>query len=380
MHFSDRVNNITGAHGTEWNVETCHKYYTLVPDTQECCVHPGIYHTFSKMSCIKVYELRAVCCCNIHGERVIESEMSRRIRSLFFVYPYACKHRQNEDIILQQNYDFLYFIVSRHAVFKDKLYGKFGNYKGGGEKQRFLKYDTHNPSYIYASVSYNTRAIHEHCGLEHKYLDNFINNKILNNASIPLVNLKNTDWFEITQEASENVIEFFIETKRKNKHPMLSNGSNLAIFIQNICKHLKTGNTIKKDFVNICEFCGYTKFTHNNCSECSATNKTLNDYIHMFLTLPIDCSDNAIHFVKQKGAFMFLQDFKKKFYNYMYLEYPNVEYRWTSDYSTFEKLGYKINYINVCKCCNSRSKTGCCSEYNTTNRSRRYIIEDICYI
>ena len=263
-------------------------------------------------------------------------------------------------------------------MFKDKLYGKFGNYIDGREKQRFLKYDTHNPSYIYASVSYNTRTIHEYCGHEHKYLDNFIKTKILkNDAFIPLVNFKNTDWFELTQEASENVLEYIMKIKSKKAHPIISNRSELEQFIHNICKNLVAGNTIKKEFVNICESCGYRKYTCNDCFRCSATDKILNDYIHMFLTLPINCGDNMMHFVKQKGAFMFLQDFKEKFYTYMRLEYPNVKYRWTSDYSIFYQLGYSVVRIHICKLCNNIAKANCCSNYSISERFKKYIIKDL---
>ena len=372
MNFSERINDVIGAQGIKWNIELCDACYMLVPHTQECCVHPGLYHASDKMSCIKVYKSCAVCYCNIHGERVIESKLSRHIQSLFFIY---CKQKPDEDLIIKQNYDFLYFIVSRHAVFKYKLYGKFGNYTGGREKQRFSKYDTHNPSYIYASVSYNTKAIHEHCGPGHKYLDNFIKSNVLkNNALIPLVNFKNTDWFEITQEASENIIEYIMEVKRRNKHPIISNGSDLEVFIHNICKCLEVG---KSESVNICESCGCPKFTKKYCFECSATDKILNDYIHMFLTLPINVKNNNVHFVKQKGTFMLLQNFKEKFYTYMYLEHPKVKYRWTSDYSTFSKLGYTIVRAHLCKSCGRIAEAKCCSNYCPSNRLRKYIIKDI---
>ena len=100
MNFFEHINDAIGAHGIEWNVEPCNKCYLLIPDTQECCVHPNLYHVFYKMSCIKVYKHRVVCYCSIHGERVIESKLSLRIRSLFFVCPKACKQKTNEDFIL----------------------------------------------------------------------------------------------------------------------------------------------------------------------------------------------------------------------------------------------------------------------------------------
>jgi len=104
------------------------------------------------------------------------------------------------------------------------------------------------------------------------------------------------------------------------------------------------------------------------------------DYIYMFLTLPP--GDNIygnkdVYFKKVEGSVMLLQDFRRKFINYMRYRHPGVKYKWTSDYDSFERLGYKIDYINVCKGCKSRSKIGCCSEYNIANRSRRYVIENL---
>ena len=121
------------------------------------------------------------------------------------------------------------------------------------------------------------------------------------------------------------------------------------------------------------------EYFHENVREMSEET----DYIYMFLTLPP--GDNIygnkdMYFKREEGSVMLLQDFKRKFLNYMRYRHPGVKYRWNSDYDSFERLGYRIDYINVCKGCGSRSKTGCCSEYNTANRSRRYVIENICCV
>ena len=385
MNVSERINDVIGSHGIEWNIKLCDACYTLVPHTQECCVHPGLYHTFDKMSGIKVSKSCAICYCNIHGERVIESEMSLSIRSLFFIFKLRPVQVPNEDIIRNESYnvvsDCVYFIVSRHVVLKDQLYGKFGNHKFHRKKDRFSAYSTHNPSYIYASVSYNKKAINEHCGPEHEYLDNYIYSKIHeNDLSIPMVYFKNTDWFEITQEISENILEYIREVNNNNNHPMLSNGQELEIFIQKICKYLEASNTIKSDHVNTCESCGSTKYTKLVCFQCSATSKEAYNYIHMFISFNNVFGSRHMYFVKQQGSIMFMEDFKEKFFNWLKRKHNNVKYTWTGDYSALRLKGYEVVRAKICKTCQQEAHRNCCSSYDKDNRSTRTIIRNIAYI
>ena len=121
------------------------------------------------------------------------------------------------------------------------------------------------------------------------------------------------------------------------------------------------------------------EYFHENIREMSEQT----DYVYMFLTLPPGGNvyrDNDVYFMKREGASMLLQDFKNKFMNYMRFRHPGVKYKWTSDYSSFEKLGYKVVYQNICKGCGLRAESQCCSEYNVANRSRRYVIENLACI
>lgn len=104
------------------------------------------------------------------------------------------------------------------------------------------------------------------------------------------------------------------------------------------------------------------------------------DYIYMFLTLPPGdnmYNDKDVYFMWHEGSTMLLQDFKNKFMNYMRFRHPSVKYRWTSDYSVFNRLGYNVVYQNICKNCGLHAKFGCCADYNVANRSKRYVIENI---
>ena len=104
------------------------------------------------------------------------------------------------------------------------------------------------------------------------------------------------------------------------------------------------------------------------------------DYIYMFLTLPPGdnvYADKDVYFMKQVGASMLLQDFKNKFLNYMRFRHPGVKYKWTSDYSSFNRLGYRVVHVHVCKSCGSHAEAGCCGEYSVANRSKRYVIENL---
>jgi hypothetical protein len=41
-------------------------------------------------------------------------------------------------------------------------------------------------------------------------------------------------------------------------------------------------------------------------------------------------------------AAMLLQDFKNKFLNYMRFRHPGIKYRWSSDYSAFNRFGMLV--------------------------------------
>ena len=104
------------------------------------------------------------------------------------------------------------------------------------------------------------------------------------------------------------------------------------------------------------------------------------DYLYMFLTLPPGDNvygDKDVYFMRQEGAVMLLQYFKNKFMNYMRFRHPGVKYRWTSDYSSFNRLGYKVVHQHVCKGCGSHAESGCCVNYSIANRSKRYVIENL---
>ena len=223
--ISQLINNIIGAHEIVWDIEEGSERgpFILIPQTTECCVVTGYYHTGEKQSCLYVYKSSVVCYCHSHGKRVLTGSLSRSIRNIFF--DIEC-HRIKSTNLLHQKDDIeprycknvMYFAVSRDVVNKDKMYGKFGNYKFGCEKRRFSSYNTVNPSFDYATVPYNQKAFREFIGYSHEYLDNYINHKIfLKKSNKPLVNFKNTDWFEILENAAKDIISYI---KKLDKRPI----------------------------------------------------------------------------------------------------------------------------------------------------------------
>jgi hypothetical protein len=118
------------------------------------------------------------------------------------------------------------------------------------------------------------------------------------------------------------------------------------------------------------------EYFHENTREMNEQT----DYIYMFLTLPPgdNVYDNKdVYFMNVPGAIMLLQDFKNRFLNYMRFRHPNVKYRWTSDYSTFNRLGYNVKIMHICKACGSHATSKCCYRYSIANRSKRYVIENL---
>ena len=105
------------------------------------------------------------------------------------------------------------------------------------------------------------------------------------------------------------------------------------------------------------------------------------DYIHMFLSLgPEDNSwgdGRYMYFIRDTNSSMLLEDFKKKFFNWMRFKHPNVKYRWTQDYSAFKRKGFDISRTNICKMCMQEARPDCCYFYDRSNRTTRVIIKYI---
>lgn len=75
-------------------------------------------------------------------------------------------------------------------------------------------------------------------------------------------------------------------------------------------------------------------------------------------------ADKSVYFKRHKGSTMLLQDFKNMFANYMRFRHLGAKYKWSSDYSSFNKLGYDVTYEHACKACGSLASSECCGEYH----------------
>jgi hypothetical protein len=110
------------------------------------------------------------------------------------------------------------------------------------------------------------------------------------------------------------------------------------------------------------------------------------DYVHMFLTLGpgdnnwYDRAANArkvMYFVQQHGHSLWMEEFKKKFFDYMRFRHPQVKHRWSKDYSAFKRLGYVVERRHMCRACKCPATRGCCENYNHANRSHVDVITNI---
>ena len=110
------------------------------------------------------------------------------------------------------------------------------------------------------------------------------------------------------------------------------------------------------------------------------------DYLHMFMTLGpgdnrwfdkhLGCT-KAMYFVQTPGCVLWMEEFKKKFYDYLRFKHPQVTYRWRKDYSAFKRLGYEVERRHMCRACKSPAKHRCCAQYSSANRSHIDIITNI---
>ena len=110
------------------------------------------------------------------------------------------------------------------------------------------------------------------------------------------------------------------------------------------------------------------------------------DYVHMFLTLGqgdnvwYDRASNCrkvMYFIQKHGHNLWMEEFKKKFYDYMRFRHPQVKHRWSKDYSAFKRLGYMVDRRHMCRACKQSATRGCCSNYNHANRSHVDVIANI---
>ncbi len=112
--------------------------------------------------------------------------------------------------------------------------------------------------------------------------------------------------------------------------------------------------------------------------ENTASMQETTDYVHMFLTLGsgenmwFDKSTNCrktLYFVQRPGHTLWMEEFKKKFQDYMHFRHPQVKHTWTKDYATFKRLGYLVERRNMCRACKFPARVGCCAYFSHANRS-----------
>jgi hypothetical protein len=122
----------------------------------------------------------------------------------------------------------------------------------------------------------------------------------------------------------------------------------------------------------------------NVCPEYFVDNKDdmseYTDYIYMFLSLGAEDNawgDKCMYFLRKEGCIMHMEDFKKKFYNWLRFRHQNVKYRWTCDYSAFKRKGFEVIRAKTCKACRKYASVGCCEFSSHTNRTTSTIIKDI---
>ena len=126
-----------------------------------------------------------------------------------------------------------------------------------------------------------------------------------------------------------------------------------------------------RGFWNTCP--AYFWETRDEMTQCT-------DYLYMFLTLGPDenaWSNKVLYFVKVRDQCMLLEEFKKKFRNYLRFRHPHVRYKWDQDLSAFKRLGYEIVSTKVCRSCLQEARNHCCQNYGHANRSTRRVIRHI---
>ena len=106
------------------------------------------------------------------------------------------------------------------------------------------------------------------------------------------------------------------------------------------------------------------------------------DLLYQFITNPPGVNKTRtsnIWIEYKQGEITELEELKKKFNAFLNYKHNIKNYRWssTSDHSTLEKNGYFIRRLHICAGCSKKSKKGCCVNYNSNNRRRKFVVENM---
>lgn len=89
--LSQRINEAFGAQGITWRMNNLDEAYQLIPNTSACCVNANHHHSTDGHSCLYVYRSSVVCNCFSHGKKVLQGEVSRSLREVFFDFDSGSK-------------------------------------------------------------------------------------------------------------------------------------------------------------------------------------------------------------------------------------------------------------------------------------------------
>lgn len=105
------------------------------------------------------------------------------------------------------------------------------------------------------------------------------------------------------------------------------------------------------------------------------------NHLYRFLTAdPEETSSRSTRVVVRQvqGAVTAWTDFKAAFQAYMRFKHPSVKYEppSTSNASVFQRLGYQVKHVHVCKACGAEGGS-CCEQYTRANRVKLWRIYDM---
>jgi hypothetical protein len=100
------------------------------------------------------------------------------------------------------------------------------------------------------------------------------------------------------------------------------------------------------------------------------------DFLYRFLIAPPDentYADTRYYCVYQKDALTEIERVRDLYMKWMKYKHPSIKRPWTNDRSAFQRLGYDIVTLNLCKACSQKHVKGCCSRYNRANKTQKIV-------
>jgi hypothetical protein len=197
-------------------------------------------------------------------------------------------------------------------------------------------------------------------------------------------NNEETQW-TVPQIAAGNAMLDYDDASGQNSRSVVRFAFNRTIAAERVNPHLER-EIIERELPNLVARClgAYDRLLARSKDRCfwAVASEALREaqgeaiaassLVYRFLTaVPDDSGGRYVRLVP--GSVTEWQAFKEAFAKYVKYQHPGASSAIsTNDVTPFERLGYSLLHVNVCKGCRKPATPGCCPLYSKANRVKRW--------